>query len=132
MPETPTKPTPLQVWMTTLIDNPLFGEDWKNRYMPVENQTIERWVRYAYLLYCNHGNMQVNGYGVTNHGNYPYKLGLEQNEAFELMQMSAIINAATWYDDSFSRIYSPLINERVAYWLEYYKTTKQKQENPQI
>jgi hypothetical protein len=128
MPET----SPLTVWMTTLIDNQLHGSHKHHQqpHMPLENPTVERWVRYAYLLYCNGGSMSVGSYGVTNHGDFPYKGGLDQDEAFEMMQMSAIINTTSWYEDTFETKFIPLINEKVAYWNEYYRLSKEKAENP--
>ena len=49
--------------------------------------------RMAELIAVNNGKMKVHGYGyITSYPEHPYgRIGLEQNEAFELMETSSYL-----------------------------------------
>jgi hypothetical protein len=128
-------PTPLKLYLTTIIENPLFKQEHdfgKRKDMPAENETIERWKRLAYLLWCNNGDFHVSAYGVTTHGDFPWKVGLDMTEAMELMHYASTMQTASWYEGTFNDVFMPLINQYIASVLEHQKrnsTNKPKDES---
>ena len=100
------KPNNLTEFLNEIVEHK--QHEWDNPQM------IERWKRLAYLFYCNGGSFRVTGWGTTGYSGGIFKQGLTQDEGFELIEMSAIITGANWYDISFDTVFMPKIKE----WLE--------------
>jgi hypothetical protein len=114
-------PTQLKIYMSGVIDNPLFREP-RQDGMPEVTETIEKWKRIAYLLWCNNGTFEVRSWGVLDTGEFPWKQGLTQQEALELIYIGAVVNACSWYErDTFETVFTPLINQYIEQILAFNK-----------
>jgi hypothetical protein len=121
MPENlPEKISPLTVYLETSLNNPLFALG-KERTKTTENQTVTRWERFAYLAYCNGGKFIVESWGIINEIEGPYKIGLLQEEAIELMRSHAIVEACYWYEPNVWEVYVLKINKYLEEKINTYK-----------
>lgn len=85
-----------------------------------EPQKKPRWQRLVWLMACNGGRMEVYSAGIIGYTGGPFKEGLTQSEAYELMNMGNFIAGASMYDDSFQNRYMPMINDWVKEQNELY------------
>jgi hypothetical protein len=113
-------PSPFKVYMSMIVDNPLAVGP-KRADMPEETPTIERWKRIAYLIWCNYGSFEVRQWGIIDSGDFPWKQGLTQPEALELIYVSGVVNASVWYESTFADIFQPLINQYIEQMLAFQK-----------
>lgn len=89
--------------------------DWLNEEVDHRGNDFEppvkvpRHERIAFLLSCNGGSLMVRQWGITGWGGGPFRTGLSQEEAFELMEYGAFISGIEFILGDCRYILRPLV-----------------------
>ena len=71
--------------ITTFLDEEIISKDEFK-----EPQSMPRWKRWAFLYFANGGRWRVTGWGFMS-SRAGHQIGIESNQAYELMQIDAMI-----------------------------------------
>jgi hypothetical protein len=93
--------------------------DWLHEPVPHREDTlsiavsIPRYERIGFLLGCNGGRWNVSQWGIVGYNGGPFRQGLEQDEALELMYYSAFLDGVTLAlgGDAVRDIVRPIIDQ---------------------
>lgn len=88
-----------------------------------ESQMVPRYERIAFLFCCN-GGFQVHQWGCIGYRGGPFRSGLEQGEAMELMYYAAFLDGVAYVVDGAIDALKPLIDDYVARRIAAYEAAR--------
>ena len=90
-------------------------EDWLNEQVEHREDPfsvsvmVPRYERLAFLIGCNGGRLQVSGWGIISYRGGPFRQGLHQDEAFELMHYASFLDGVSFVAGDISLVLEPLL-----------------------